>query len=305
MSNEIELHQDAATLTLNAQMDFARAVTTQPERAAKSLLPDAYRGNPGNVLLAVGLGQAMGLSPAESLWRIDVIQGKPAAAAELIASNVRKAGHKLRVSVTEDPPSATCTIVRADDPEAPTTITRDMAWAQRMGLTGKDNYKKQPSTMLSWRAISACARLACPEALYGVSHTPDELYDSGAVRVEQTSGLAAALDPQTSGAGAAPGEAVAAPVEQPPASAPEPETGEVITKAQLTKLKTVLGNLGMNRDEGLSFYESTIGRRVESSKELTKAEAMRVIDALEGIEEQPFPNEPVDGEIVDDPGADQ
>ena len=46
-----------------------------------------------------------------------------------------------------------------------------------MGLTSKDNYRKQPGTMLQWRAITAVARLACPEALYGIVYTPDELED--------------------------------------------------------------------------------------------------------------------------------
>lgn len=156
---------------LRAQMDYAQAVS----RGA--MLPQAYRGKPADILLAVGLGQAMGLSPAESLYRIDVIQGKPTASAELIAANVRKAGHKLRVAGDE----TTCTaqIIRADDPDFEFKVTRDLKWAQSMGLSGKDNYKKQPGTMLQWRAISAVARLACPEALYGVAYTPDELGDLG------------------------------------------------------------------------------------------------------------------------------
>ena len=165
----------AGPSALAEQIEFSRLVTEGDARS--SLLPQAYRGNPGNVLIAVGLGAAMGLSPAESLYRIDVIQGTPAAGAELIAQNVRKAGHKLRVRVTENPPSATATIIRADDPDEPVTITRDMKWAADMGLAGKDNYKKQPSTMLQWRAITAAARLACPEALYGVAYTAEELGD--------------------------------------------------------------------------------------------------------------------------------
>ena len=52
----------------------------------------AYRGNPANVLLAIGLGQAMGLSPAESLIRIDVIQGTPAAGAEPVAGHCARWG---------------------------------------------------------------------------------------------------------------------------------------------------------------------------------------------------------------------
>ena len=90
---------------------------------------------------------------------------------------MRKAGHKLRIDKDEARQSVTATIVRCDDPDHPFSETRDAAWAQRMGLASKDNYRKQPMTMLTWRAITAAARVACPEALYGVAYTPDEMHD--------------------------------------------------------------------------------------------------------------------------------
>lgn len=157
--------------SLPEQMEFAKAVSTG------DLLPVAYRGKPANVMIAVGLGASMGLSPMESLYRIDVIQGKPTASAELIASNVRRAGHTLRLEVNQEPPAARCVIVRADDPDFEHVVIRNEAWAKQMGLLAKDNYKKQPATMLGWRALTACARQACPEALYGVQYTPDEARD--------------------------------------------------------------------------------------------------------------------------------
>lgn len=167
MSTELAQATDLAT-----QMEYSKVI------AQSDLLPQAYRGKPANVLLAVGLGQSMGLSPAESLSRIDVIQGKATASAELIASNVRRAGHTLRLEVNENPPAARCVIIRADDPEFEHVVVRNEAWAKQMGLLSKDNYKTQPATMLGWRAITACARQACPEALYGVGHTADELRDA-------------------------------------------------------------------------------------------------------------------------------
>ena len=168
--NEIVRHQPQE-LSIADQMQFSEIVTQG------DMVPKAYAGKPANALIAIGLGQAMGLSPAESLYRIDVIQGKPTASAELIASNIRKAGHTLRVEVDEQNMRVTATVYRADDPEFPHTVTRDMNWAKQMGLVNKDNYKKQPLTMLQWRAISGVGRLACPEALYGVQYIPDELGD--------------------------------------------------------------------------------------------------------------------------------
>lgn len=161
----------AAALTMADQWNFANTV------AQGTLLPTAYRNSPANVLIAVGLGTSMGLSPAESLYRINVIQGKPTASAELIAAQVRKAGHKLRIAKDEASMSVTATVVRCDDPDYPISVTRDRRWAEAMGLASKDNYIKQPMTMLTWRAITAAAREACPEALYGVAYTPDEMHD--------------------------------------------------------------------------------------------------------------------------------
>src|SRR5690625_6289647 len=94
-----------------------------------------------------------------------------------MASNSRKDSHKRHLRVDENAQSVTASIVRADDPEFEHKVTRDLAWAKQMGLASKDNYKKQPTTMLQWRAITAVARLACPEALFGVAYTPDEMHD--------------------------------------------------------------------------------------------------------------------------------
>lgn len=157
--------------SLPDQMSISKAL------AQSDIIPMSYRGKAANVLVAMQFGQSMGLSAAESLYRINVIQGKPTMSAELVAAQVRKAGHKLRIKKDEKNMRATCTIVRCDDPDYPFVVTRDAAWAHQMKLDTKDNYQKQPLTMLTWRAITACAREACPEALFGVVYTPDEMFD--------------------------------------------------------------------------------------------------------------------------------
>ena len=268
-TNEIELHQPERTIAnLSEQMDYARAVSVA------NLLPQAYRGKPADIMLAMGLGQAMGLSPAESLYRIDVIQGKPTASAELIAANVRKAGHKLRVFGDDN--AATAVIIRADDPEFEFKVTRDKAWAQQMGLTSKDNYKKQPGTMLQWRAITAVARLACPEALYGVAYTPDEMSD---VPATQTGGgLGSVLQqpaPEWNGAD----------------ESPLLDTGSKLAKAMYAAIREA----GITKDETPGLYQQVTGRPVESSKELTDDEARAVLDYLASITDQPLDGELVEG----------
>lgn len=160
--------------TFNEQMRFAEVVSQ-----AKGMLPRAYEGNPANVLVAIQYGASLGIEPMAALQNIDVIQGTPTLSAKAVAAMVRANGHKLWMSEDEQNMSATCTIVRNDDKEHPVTVTRDKAWAQRMGLLTKDNYKKQPTTMLMWRAVTACANRACPELFLGLggAYTADELHD--------------------------------------------------------------------------------------------------------------------------------
>ena len=257
--SEIALHTGTG---IAEQMEYAKAVSSG------DLLPAAYKGKPANVLIAVGLGQAMGLSPAESLYRIDVIQGKPTASGELIAANVRKAGHKLRLRLDEQNVSATATIIRADDPDYEHTVTRDMKWAKDMGLAGKDNYKKQPLTMLQWRAVSAAARLACPEALYGVAYTADELRETPGF-VEHSAPTATAAD------------FVAA--DEPVDGEVVEDTGEAITDRTRGQMFALLQEAGItDRDAQIRGISQVIGRPIESRSEVTEAEGLAVIESLRG-----------------------
>lgn len=263
---EIDQYRPQAGV-LDTQMQFAKAVTA----SGGSILPKAYQQNPGNALIAINLGSSMGLAPAESLYRIDVIQGTPTASAELVASNVRKAGHKLRVKVDEAAESVTAEIIRADDPDYTYTVTRDMKWAQQMGLATKDNYKKQPMTMLQWRAITAVARLAASEALYGVGYTADEVQEMGG-RGTTSAGVTA--------------EQFTAPTAETKGqdelrAAIQGDTGEAPSDAQLRKMFATLKENGLEgRDEALGYVAETIGRPIESRNELTRQEVSAVLDSF-------------------------
>ena len=154
-------------MSMNDKMQYAQAL------AQASLLPKQYQRNPGNVLLAVELGESLGIPPIQAINTVHVIEGKPSASSGLISALVRRAGHTLRVK--GDDQSATAEIVRSDDPDFTYSVTWDMGRARNAGVTGKDNWKKYPAAMLKARAITEVARDACQEALMGVQYTPEEL----------------------------------------------------------------------------------------------------------------------------------
>lgn len=165
---------------LRAQPTLPMKVSYARELANSGLLPAAYRRNPANVLYAIEYGDMLGLSPMAAITGVHVIEGKPSASAGLISALVRRAGHKLRVR--GDSRSATCTIIRADDPdyafEVTWTLKRNADGnpsAEEAGLLGKQVWKQYGASMLKARAITQCARDACEEALFGLHYTPEEL----------------------------------------------------------------------------------------------------------------------------------
>jgi hypothetical protein len=153
--------------TLTSKVNYAR------ELAQSNLLPRQYRENPPNVLWAIELGEALGISTVTAINGIWVIDGKPTASAALISSLVRTAGHKLR-TVGNDK-KATAQIIRKDDPDFVFESTWTIERAKQAGLLGKNTWKQYPEAMLKARAVTEVARDACQEALNGCQYTPEEL----------------------------------------------------------------------------------------------------------------------------------
>jgi hypothetical protein len=273
MSSDLTLKNAGASTSLDLQMRWAKAA------AGSGILPKAYRdGNAASILVAISLGASMGLTPAESLYRIDVIQGTPTAKAELIMQNVRRAGHRIRVTKDATAMSATATIVRADDPDFEWSETRDMEWARHMGLATKENYKSQPLTMLAWRAVTAVARLACPEALYGVVYDTDELREARPVVDDPEPAAMSSVERVRQ---------ALRPVED-IVDAEVVDTAAPITPDQLAQIKAGAEQAGLTPADGAALVEKVSGRKV-GTKELTEAEADDVLAALTDLAEQAKP----------------
>ena len=122
---DIELHRSS----LNFDMEMAAAL------AKSDLVPREFRGKPSNVLVAIGLGRSLGLEPAQALYGMHVIEGKPSPTAKVQAALVRGAGHRLRI-LDSGPTSVTVEITRKDDPDYPVSVTYDTDKAAAAGFFG-------------------------------------------------------------------------------------------------------------------------------------------------------------------------
>lgn len=159
----------ATTTSLGEVMDWARAV------APSTMLPRQYQKQPANLLVAAEYADELGIGRMNALTDIYVIDGKPSLSSHLMAALVRRAGHRLRVQMSNDGTAAKAILIRSDDPDFEFTAVWTMQRAQAAGLTSKAVWKSYPAAMLKARAISEVVREGASEVLSGALYVPEEL----------------------------------------------------------------------------------------------------------------------------------
>ena len=153
--------------------NFAEQMHMATVLAESTLLPAHLRGRPANVLLILQGARALDVSAFWALQSMHVIEGKLGMSAELMRGLAVRAGHQVRVvERTED--RAVIEIKRKD---RDTPYTAEFTWKDAIAakLQDKDNWKKYRKSMLVARATSIAMRDECPDVLFGVVYTPDEL----------------------------------------------------------------------------------------------------------------------------------
>lgn len=189
----------------------------QAQMAVKSgLLPRAV-DSPEKATIIALKGRELGIPPMQAFSHIHVVDGKPTMSAELMLAQIYKhcAGAVINYLQSDD---KRCVIEASRPGHKLAQFAYTIEEAQKAGLLGKHNWKAYPAAMLRARAIAIVARAVFPDAIMGVSYTPEELgaetNDEGDVIVIPPSSPkpdsqpdkipAAAASPSTSNAAAAP-----------------------------------------------------------------------------------------------------
>lgn len=134
-------------------------------------VPHALRGDPHSVLACILTGEELGLGPMQSLRMVNVIEGRPAASAELMRALVNRAGH--RIDVVESRQDRVTLAGRRRDTGAQAKVTWTIGDAQRAKLTGNPAWGKYPRSMLLARATSELCRALFADVIGGL-YTPEE-----------------------------------------------------------------------------------------------------------------------------------
>lgn len=178
--------------TLRERMAYARSL------ASSGLIPKAFRSGRGgddglkettaNVLLAVELGNTLGLSPLQALCQVNVVEGKPGLGAEGQLAQVIKAGHDIYVDDDASDATKAVVVCQRDGQDRVHRITYTLEDAIRGGLVRivegqpyarSSNGKALPwetSTpdMLVWRAVTRACKRVFPDVVGGLAAVDDE-----------------------------------------------------------------------------------------------------------------------------------
>jgi len=184
------------SLTVNQGGDLAvfdvskleAAYAFSEKLAASTIIPNQLRNKPGDVMVVLQTGIEMGLSPMMALRSVDVIHGTPALKPQTMLALIRSKFPKALVEINDNgTDTASCRMARDknDLDQAFTSIwTKDRA--QTMGLLSKDNWRKQPVTMLRWRSVGEAARMVFPDLLCGLYSSAEvqdfDVYEPDATR---------------------------------------------------------------------------------------------------------------------------
>ena len=168
--------------------------------ASSTIVPDTYKGNVGNCIIALEMAERMGAVPLMVMQNLYVVYGQPAFSSKfLIASiNASKRFSPLRFEFKgeegKNSYGCRCYAYEAHDREHKEPLYGDwitMEMATKEGWVNKNGSKwvSMPNQMLRYRAAAFWQRVYCPEISMGL-HTVEELNDIQDVDYEDVSKLA-------------------------------------------------------------------------------------------------------------------
>lgn len=166
MSNALVLSGHLTSLPLGELYQLGKVLITT------GFLPTAIKTTEQAVAVMLK-GQELRIPPMYALSNIAIIQGKPAASAELMLALIYRDHGDDAIQFVETTASAATISYKRRTWKERRELSFTTADAKAAGLAG-GNWSKYPSAMLRARCISAVARLAFPDTISGM-YTPDEL----------------------------------------------------------------------------------------------------------------------------------
>lgn len=201
--------QPTSAITLTSYGTFEQMLHVSDMLSRSPLVPKAFRGQPGSVMLALNMSQRLALDPFMVMQNIYDVNGRPALSGQFAIALLNRSKKYRRIEyryVNGKDYTEGMQVVghRVDDPEdkspdVGTAITPAMVQAEAWG----NKWRTMPEQMYRYRAAAFFARAYCPEELMGMSTVEEVEDESSGMRNVTGGGLTPAAVPMAAGDGAA------------------------------------------------------------------------------------------------------
>lgn len=165
---------------------FAPAQFEHAQRIAKllsssDLVPNQYKGNIANTMVALEMAHRMNASPLMVMQNLHIIHGRPSWGSSFIIASLNSCGRfgTLRFESTPTSCKAVATDKQSNSKLEGPTVTMEMAKAEGWLDKPGSKWKTMPELMLKYRAAAFFGRLYAPEIMMGL-YSADEIVDIAA-----------------------------------------------------------------------------------------------------------------------------
>lgn len=186
MTKEITTIQDNSLLFDATRFEHAQRVSKM--LAQSTMVPEHFRNNIGNCVIALNYAHRAGIDPFMAMQKMYIIHGKPAVETQLQIALFNKGGRfsPLKYKVSGSGDDRECVAVAKDletgelieGPPVSIKMAKDEGWFSKNG----SKWKTLPDLMLRYRAAAFFIRLYAPETTLGL-HTPEELIEGSVIDI--------------------------------------------------------------------------------------------------------------------------
>lgn len=180
MENQIEVHKPNSIFATGEVFELAQRIGKAI--AASSIIPDTYKGNLPNTLIALELANRIGASPLMVMQHLYIVHGKPSFSSTFLIASINQSGKfsPLRFTVDGIGDQFGCVAwakelasgETLEGPRVTIQMAKDEGWYNKNG----SKWKTMPELMLRYRAATFFSRLYCPEITMGMQ-TREEAED--------------------------------------------------------------------------------------------------------------------------------
>ena len=181
-----------------------------------TIVPDTYKGNIGNCVIALDMAMRMGANPLMVMQNLYIVHGNPAFSSKFLIATINASGrfsplrYEFRGEEGRDDYGCRCVAYESSDKEHKEPLYGDwitMGMAAKEGWSSKpgSKWKSMPNQMLRYRAAAFWQRVYCPEVSMGLitKEEAEDIQDAEIIsetpkkRLEDIAAEAAGLTPET------------------------------------------------------------------------------------------------------------